>query len=263
MRKSPFTCLINLTSCLLAICCVLTSCKKERSGGINSAPVNFQIAFKAVVDGDDLILGKIYKNSFAEEYSVKTFKFYIHGIELINTRTNTIARVEKNNHYLINPADPQGGLVQLSLPAGVYDRLNFIIGVDSIRNVSGAQTGALDPAQGMFWTWSTGYIMAKLEGTSPVAATPNNVVEYHVGGFKAGESVLRKVTLDFPVAEKLELKQGAHGSINLTANINRWFSPVHAIRIRDKAVSMTPGTLATQIADNYSTMFTVAKIINE
>ena len=88
-------------------------------------------------------------------------------------------------------------------------------------------------------------------------------MEYHVGGFKAGESAIRKVSLDFPVLKKLELKQGTQGSIRISANINGWFNNVHAIRIKDKPVSMTPGSLATQIADNYSKMFTAVEIVNE
>jgi hypothetical protein len=34
--------------------------------------------------------------------------------------------------------------------------IKFLLGVDSLKNVSGIQTGALDPAKGMFWTWNTG-----------------------------------------------------------------------------------------------------------
>ena len=53
------------------------------------------------------------------------------------------------------------------MPAGNYNSLSFLLGVDSMHNVSGAQTGALDPANDMFWTWNSGYVMAKMEGASP------------------------------------------------------------------------------------------------
>jgi hypothetical protein len=262
MTKGPFTHFITLAGCLIGASSLLLSCRKETSQG--AAPnTSVRIAFKATVDGDELVYGKIYKNPFGEDFSVKTFRFYIHGVELENTQTNVISRLDKNDHYLITTSFPSTHSIQILLTPGVYDRINFIIGVDSIRNVSGAQTGALDPAQGMFWTWSTGYIMAKLEGNSAVAATPNNVIEYHIGGFKGTESAIRKVSLNFPVQQKLELRHGVQGSINISANINRWFNGGHEIRISDKAVSMTPGTLAKQIADNYSNMFTVVQIVNE
>lgn len=246
----------------IAMCYVLFSCQKDTTTDNVAGIVNLKIHFRAVVDGDGLVFGKMYKNPFAEDYSIKAFKFYIHGIELINSQTNNIFRIDKNNHYLVNAADSAASYVQLSVASLTYDRVSFIVGVDSIRNVSGAQTGALDPAQGMFWTWSTGYIMAKLEGNSPLAATPNNVIEYHVGGFKGTETVLRKVILDFPLIQRVDLKQANHSTITISANINRWFNP-NPIRISQKPVSMTPGSIATQIADNYSNMFTVVEIVNE
>lgn len=262
MRKGPSIC-INPCIWLMIFSYLFASCQKDISTGQdNTGNGNLQIHFNAVVDGDKLVLGKSYKNAFAEDYSIKTFKFYIHGIELINSQTNSIYRVDKNEHYLVNAADSAGSYLQISVAASSYDRISFIIGVDSIRNVSGAQTGALDPAQGMFWTWSTGYIMAKLEGNSPVAATPNNVIEYHIGGFKGTESVLRKVVLDFPSSQRVDLKQTKHSVVTISANINSWFSP-NPIRISQKPVSMTPGSLATQIADNYANMFRVVEIVNE
>jgi hypothetical protein len=248
---------------LMAACCLLASCQKEVSDNQIPGPANLQVHFKPMVDAEELSVGKVYKNSFDEDYSVRAFKFYIHGIELSNSRTNDVFRLNKNDHYLINATDPSTSVVILSVPSSVYDGINFFIGVDSIRNVSGAQIGALDPAQGMFWTWSTGYIMAKLEGNSPSAQTPNNVIEYHIGGFRGAENVIRKISLNFPSGQQLDVKAGSRCAINITANINRWFNHTTAIRISEKPVSMTPGTLATQIADNYATMFTVAEIVHE
>ncbi len=75
----------------------------------------------------------------------------------------------------------------------------FLLGVDSLHNVSGAQTDALDPAKDMFWTWNTGYVMAKLEGNSPSSALVNNKYEFHVGGFSGKYNVLKKIlNLLFP-----------------------------------------------------------------
>jgi MbnP len=247
---------------MTAFCCFMFSCQKDISPANETASANLQIRFKPVVDGAELIPGKTYANAYSENYSVSTFKFYIHAVELINSQTNTVYSLGKENHYLINAINPSSSFVDISIPAAAYNRIGFIVGVDSVRNVSGAQNGALDPAQGMFWTWSTGYIMAKLEGNSPLATTPNNVIEYHIGGFKGTESVLRKVVLDFPAAQGIELKKGGHSTINISANINNWFIP-NPIRISQKPVSMTPGPLSTQIADNYSHMFTVVDVINE
>jgi len=262
MRKGPLLHIVPL-SLLVAVCYLFGSCQKDVSDGQTQGTVNLQVRFKPMVDADELTVGKTYKNAFAEDYSVSTFKFYIHGIELSNSRTNDVVRPDKNDHYLINATDASTSYITLSVPSSTYDGISFLIGVDSIRNVSGAQTGALDPAQGMFWTWSTGYIMAKLEGNSPSAQTPNNVIEYHIGGFRGTDNVIRKVSLNFPSGQQLGLKQESQSAINITANVNRWFNHTTAIRISEKPVSMSPGTLAAQIADNYATMFTVAEIVHE
>jgi hypothetical protein len=263
MRKVPLLYIQHFVY-LAAFCIFLSSCQKDTSIDTGlQGPANLQLEFAPTVDASNLIFGKTYKNAFAEEYSITAFKFYIHGIELINSQTNNIFEVGKDNHWLVNTSDSSASRVQLSIPSSTYNRISFIMGVDSIRNVSGAQTGALDPAQGMFWTWSTGYIMAKLEGNSPVAATPNNVIEYHIGGFKSGESVLRRITLDFPAPQRVDLKPGSLSTITISANINSWFNQANPIRISEKPVSMAPGNLATQIADNYSKMFTVVEVVNE
>lgn len=242
----------------------LISCQKDGSNS-QRAPArdNVKIQFKGVVGADNLSRAQSYKNPFGEDYSVDILRFYVHGIEVVSTQTNKTEKLDKANHYLIDLLDPVNSYVQVSLPEGTYDRIVFVVGVDSIRNVSGAQTGALDPAKGMFWTWSTGYIMAKLEGKSPVANTPNNVIEYHIGGFKGNESVLRKIVRDVPAGQALEIKNGRMSVVTITSDVNAWFGGTYPIRISQKPVSMTPGLLATQIADNYGGMFSVAAIVNE
>ena len=263
MRKTLSLHTIYIGS-LLVGCATLFSCQKNVSGDNRSqGPANLKIQFNAMIDGDGLVSGKNYKNFFAEDYSVKTFKFYIHAIELSNSQTNIVEKIDRSNHYLIDVNDPSSSFVQVSFPSSAYNRISFIVGVDSARNVSGAQNGALDPGKGMFWTWSTGYIMAKLEGNSPVANTPNHVIEYHIGGFKGSETVLRKVTLNFPAGKVADLKQGQQSTITVSANINSWFSYTNPIRISQNPVIMSPGLLASQVADNYSNMFTVADIVNE
>jgi hypothetical protein len=253
---------ITLLVILMIFLIITVSCKKEGSVDNNmTGNSDLKIEFKAVIDNDVLIIGKSYQNGFAEDYSVKTFKFYIHGVELSDSRTNSTVKLDKNDHYLVNTNDPSAASVILHVSPSAYDGISFIVGVDSIRNTSGAQTGALDPAQGMFWTWSTGYIMAKLEGNSPLATTPNNVIEYHIGGFKGGESVLRRVSLKFPSGLVSNVKPGRQSTVTITADVNRWFT--NSVRISQTPVAMAPGKLAMQIADNYAHMFTVVDIVNE
>lgn len=263
MRKT-LTPHIAVIALLVLQSVLIVSCQKQLgSDTAGEGDATLLIRFNPVVAGSALVFGNTYSNPSAESYSVSSFKFYIHEIELTNSQTNHFYRLEKNEHFLINEADSAASYISLKVSASDFDAISFKIGVDSGRNTSGAQTGALDPAQGMFWTWSTGYIMAKLEGKSPVANTPNNVIEYHIGGFKAGESVIRKVILPFPSGQKLNLQKGSISSLTISADVNRWFGTAGSLRISQKPVSMSPGPLAMQIADNYATMFSVVQIVNE
>ncbi len=262
-----YSAMLTRIAFILVLSLAIVSCQKELKGDpVEKPDHNIVLRFKPVVQFDSVEMKfdtVTYKNVFKEPFKVKAFKFYIHNIELINTDSNKVYRVGDNKYYLVDFADANSIKLKLAVLPYKYNRIAFTLGVDSARNVSGAQTDALDPAKGMFWTWNTGYIMAKLEGTSPASTAPANMFEYHIGGFTQAQSVIKKVTLLFPFGENVDMKSGKTTEINVTADVYDWFNNPHDIRISANAAVMTPGTLAQQIADNYSKMFTVVEIIND
>lgn len=250
---------------LLLLATAIFSCQKELK--FDAEPTqdhNLVLKFKPVVlyDSVPLVLGKSYTNYFKEQYTPTAFKFYIHNIEMINTDSGTVFRLAEDKHYLVDFADSASTEIKISIAPDVYNRISFTIGVDSARNVSGAQTDALDPALGMFWTWNTGYIMAKLEGTSSKSPQAGKF-EFHIGGFDSTNSVIKKVNLLFPYAQNLDLKAGKTSQMFVTADANDWFYNPWDIKIADNPVVTTPGELAKQVAENYSKMFTVDSVYNE
>ena len=264
MKMLPFQNKRLLTLPVFAgIFVLLLACQRElHFDKVPEQEYNVILHFKPVVDYDSnaLEFGKSYLNHFNESYTVKTFKFYIHGVQFINTDSGRVYEANKGDYFLVNCADSASSLVKVAVLPFKYNRIAFTIGVDSARNVSGAQTGALDPTQGMFWTWNTGYIMAKLEGNSPASSAPGQMFEYHIGGFKTGESVLRKVTLLMPFEEIMDLKGGQTAEVTITADVNAWFYNPHDIKLSVNPAVMTPGALAMQVAENYSKMFTITDI---
>jgi hypothetical protein len=245
---------------------ILFSCQKQlHFDKVEEPDHNIVINFKPVVQYDtvDLEFGTPYINYFNESFTVSAFKFYIYDVELINTDSNKVYRVGNGRYYLVDFADSASAILKLGVLPYTYNRISFTLGVDSARNVSGAQTDALDPAKGMFWTWNTGYIMAKLEGTSPSSSAPGKAFEYHIGGFTKAESVIKKITLLFPFGENVEMESGKTTDLTITADAYDWFNSPHDIKISAVPAVMTPGTLAQQIAENYSKMFTVVKINND
>ncbi|MCX8524096.1 hypothetical protein OF897_09175 [Chryseobacterium formosus] len=76
-----------------------------------------------------------------------------------------------------------------------FDEIQFIIGIDSLTNVSGAMGGDLDPVNGMYWSWQSGYINFKVEGTSKKSTFPHKYFQFHVGGYLQPFSALQTVVL--------------------------------------------------------------------
>lgn len=217
-----------------------------------------QIIFKSVVGNDMLEIGKQYTNPHGEPFSVTNFKYYLSGFYLTEKETGKQVPLS-NDYFLIEERKPESKIISLTVPTGNYDRIGFSIGVDSLHNVSGMQEGALDPVNGMFWTWNTGYIMTKLEGKSPLSKAPFTNITYHIGGFKTGENVLRNVALN--LSESASIKSGKTSEITITANINAWFAGAHTIKIVEQAFFMNPGPVAVKIADNYAAMFSISSWI--
>ena len=187
-------------------------------------------------------------------------KYYISNIKL--TKTDNSVYVVNNSYHLIDLSDSLLSLVKLSgVPYGNYKAIQFMIGVDSTRNVSGAQTGALDPALGMFWTWSSGYIMAKIEGTSPQSTASANKLEFHIGGFTGVNNVLKLATPSFGL-DTAKVSNSITPIIHLSSNLAQWFASPNVIDFSIINTITMPGNNAKKVADNYADMFTVEHIHN-
>ena len=219
---------------------------------------NILLHFNTVVDNKQFFFDSIYTNSFGENFSVSKFKYYISNIEFKNSATGAKKSIP-NSYYLVNEADSSSKDILINVPDGNYTTISFLLGVDSIKNVSGAQSGALDPANDMFWTWNTGYVMAKIEGASPVSKQVHHKIEYHIGGFKGENSVLQKIRLIIPSLQNSKGKKNL--KLTIDADINTWFQGSHDLSIAQNPVCTTPGLLAKQFSENYRNMFKVRSVI--
>lgn len=125
------------------------------------------------------------------DVTIDRVAFYAGHITLTNTQGHS---VELDGYRRIDTDDPSTLRVELDdVPPGTYDRVHFVLGVDSLDNLRGPQEGAFDPMHGMYWTWATGYIFVKVEGTSTRSPQPQHRIEYHVGGFRAPYNNIRRV----------------------------------------------------------------------
>lgn len=192
-----------------------------------------------------------YVNAAGEQFAVRNFRYYVSNIILKNA-------TQQENHeayFLVDESDSASKEILLQTNLDSVSAIQFLLGVDSLKNVSGVQTGALDPAMDMYWTWNTGYVMAKLEGSSPVANTPRHIFSYHVGGYKEGEQTARNIALSFNVVECSK----SNDVIYISADIFKWFNGKNKISIATTPLCHEPGKLAVMLADNYATMFSIRK----
>lgn len=155
-----------------------------------------RLSITTVVHGKPCTVGTgQYVNRLGQPFTLTAVKYYLGHITLERTdRTRHILA----DHVLVDAEDSTSGTVSLlDVPMGTYSGLTFMVGVDSIHNTGGPLEGALDPLNGMYWTWATGFIFVKVEGSSPSSNQPKNMIEYHLGGFAHPRQNTRWVTLRF------------------------------------------------------------------
>lgn len=245
-----------------------TSCKKDTKEPTPApAPIpeattgSLIVEFEPMVGTEALVMGtKTYTNAAGNTFNVTTWKFYISNVKL--TKTDNSVVTISDSYYLVDESTVAGSMIEIkNVPFGDYKAISFMLGVDSARNVSGAQTGALDPANGMFWTWSSGYIMAKMEGTSPQSPDVANKLTFHIGGFSGANSSLKNINIGFNT-DVANVSKTITPKAHLTANLLEWFTSPNAVDFTTLYKVHMPGMNAKIIADNYADMFSFEHIHN-
>ena len=248
---------------ILCMCLFLISgCQKELSDEATNNSYTVHIIFQPVIQGNNLILNKPYVNAFGEDYTVSAFRFYISNLTLQNDQS-VLTPLRQETYRLADAEKPGTLTFTITTKQNSFNSISFQIGVDSIDNVSGAQNGDLDPAKGMFWTWNSGYIMAKLEGESSFSSVPDGRYTYHIGGYSGENKTMRSIILPTPGSRQIILKQNRISTVIINADIDQWFQSVHRLTIAENSFVHSPGSLAKLYADNYTNMFNIASIKEE
>ncbi len=245
----------------------LSGCKKEEeivveppisSGGSGSMTIDLKAMF-----GDSVLelnTGEQYTTANGDQVDVSMFKFYISNIVLTKASGETWAQSE--SYYLCNAADLSTMRFTIpNVPTGEYNQISFMIGVDSLRNVSGTQAGALDPANNMFWTWSSGYIFMKFEGNSPQSTSGGNNVTYHIGGYAGANRGQRMVSLPLTTTTAL-VTESTTPQIFLEADAGELFESPNTVNIATLSFAMSVNANSKMIADNYANMFSLINVVN-
>lgn len=250
---------------LLWIFILMAACRKQPDPIPEKAPLidnggiglpGLRVQFTPTVNGAPLVLRSAwYRNAAGDSFQVSDHKYYVSNFTL-QTDSGAVVKVPES-YFLVDAADVHPREIR-NVPPGTYTRISFLLGVDSARNVSGAQTGDLEQSKGMFWDWDAGYIMAKLEGFSPQSILSGSDFYFHIAGFSGRNNVLQTISFDLPTP--LLVKAGEMPTLQFQSDVASWFSGASPFGFADYSSVMAPGPQAVAIANNYSKGFRLVRI---
>ena len=190
------------------------------------------------------------------------------NIKLTRTDGSQYVVPVDSSYFLVKEDIPTSQTITLTnVPTGDYKSVSFVIGVDSLRSTMdiGKRTGVLDPAgdltsaNGMYWSWNSGYIFLKLEGTSPSApkdATGLNIFRYHIGFFGGRDTRTINNLKTVPVifnGEVATVLPKQRPTITIQADVLKLFDGPATVSIAKNPEVMVSDYSAT-VANNYAQM---------
>lgn len=239
-----------LTACAGAF--LFASCKKSDS---NPSPGSIQFSISNEVDGQPVQMGPLnYKNVKGNDYSISMLKYYLSNFSLLKADGTEVSL--SSSYNLIDASIPSSDSFSIAdIPAGEYTSLRFHLGVDSLRNHTGTQSGALDPVHGMIWNWNTGYIFFKHEGSFKDSLGNVTPLAFHYGsdrGYVQIELPLNNLSID-----------GSTRKISIRFNLNSLYanpSPID-FNVDNNRTSGNQGDMFWEmtIRGNFSGAFQIIK----
>jgi hypothetical protein len=216
------------------------------------------LEFDNVFDGDDFTIGNEYTISNGDVIKPSKLLYYISNISLSNDDGSTMHKFS-DSYYLVDLTDAASLNIDLAdVPNGDYTKVNFTIGVDSTRNVSGAQEGALDVVNGMFWSWNMGYVFMKMEGT----VRDSIPFRYHIGGFTWNANNVKTVAASVPAGSPIVVN-GSSSTAHFMVNFAEFFKNPVDLDVAATPTIMSPNAASKVVAENYKDIFMIHHVHNE
>lgn len=230
---------------------LLSNCRQDTE--ITPCPlpqvVPFQINFTHLYDGDSLKYQKTFTSPQGNPIWFNNKKYYLSNLKAIH---NDGSFYEFSKIELIDLESGPSYPVLDSLPEGDYSGFEFSLGVDSIMNNQDPNLWPFDHplhvSNAMYWTWSTMYIFAQIEGQE---VDGNDTIDFFI---HAGtNSLFRpniKVNTSFTVSK--------NGSASIELDIHQILDqPAYTFNLTTdgKSHTMNNYPLAVQYMDNFSSAF--------
>jgi len=244
-----------INSCILfSLAVLITSCENDPSPTPKTpTPVYgmFKLEFEHSFGDRDFDFDSVYTNGHGQSMQFTRLNYYVSNVTLTKTDGSTWS--EPESYHLVKLSSPESTLLSISnVPAGDYSAYSFAIGVDSARNVSGAQTGALDPINEMFWSWNSGYKFIVAEGTAPDSPMMGGF-EYHIGGFRDanGTNALQTFSHSFN-GQSMSIRPTTAPQIHTHIDFATFFNGAELnLNVATTPMVHMPGDTAVRLAKNF------------
>ena len=248
---------------LLLPLALFSGCKKDSDSLETTGSVNFTV--RNVAGSQDLALNStVATTATGETFTLDTFEYYLSNIKFTKSDGTTYAAPD--TYFLVNQAKPSSlSFTVPNVPVGDYTGVSFIVGVDAQKTGltdPATFTGDLNQANAMYWTWNSGHIFLKLQGTI-TSTTPNKPLTCHIGGYTDPYNAIITAAPSFKGA-KLTVQANHTPQLALAANVTKVFDGPNPVALSTFTSAHMPSAQSVQLAQNYAAgMFSVEKITAE
>lgn len=197
-------------------------------------------------------LNKDFKHpTTGDTLNFSMFKYYISNIKLKNADGNWWTQEE--SYYLVDASVTDGNsFIIKDIPVGEYVEIQYTLGVDSVKNVSGVFDGALSVGNNMYWDWNSGFVMLKVEGSTPNSSTKKFAV--HLGGFQGQYNIVTTKNTGFGNM-KLFIDKTTQPQLWFKADLSTIWNTVGSMKNPDNSsVHMITGT-SKKMGDDFYKSF--------
>jgi hypothetical protein len=215
----------NFKILLLIIFSQLIYCQDKKTVNLNFAPIYNEVLLN-------------FDNQHKADFQITTLKFFVSHFDFYNKQKLIFS--SNKNGFLIDVSKPESMNQKLEIPVDCnFDELKFYFGIDDKTNNNAISDGDLDPSNGMYWTWQTGYINMKLEGIY----NKNKEFQFHLGGFIE----------PFVSFQTIELNNISNqNEIKIKINLNAFFDK---ISLNETNTIMSPSKKAVELSVIAAKMF--------
>ncbi len=245
---------IKIKTILLAIVTVaLIGCKKDDDKSATPATVYTQLKLNLLhmVDTSAVELDTIkYTNAAGNSYSVSRLRYIISDIYAHKGADSTLLKL---THFVdVSDSATFSGISLSQLANGSFDKLSFIFGLDTVKNVTGYFVNP--PESTMAWPtpMGGGYHYMQLEGKYDSASVTKNYNTH------TGPTMGNPYHFYVSLPSSSFTASGSTLNVNLTMNISNWYKTPNTYDFNtfgDRI--MANPTAQTQLQQNGSDVFSV------